>query len=1177
MYFKRLELQGFKSFAEPTVVEFDSGITCVVGPNGSGKSNICDAIRWALGEQSSKTLRGDKMEDVIFNGSGSHKARGMTEVTLVIDNSDSSLDIDYNEVAITRRMYRSGESEYLINNNRCRMKDVRELIMDTGIGVEGYSLIGQGKINDIISDKTESIREILEETAGIVMYRSKKAESERRLASASANLERVGDIIGEIESRIGGLKEDSEKATEFLTLRDRHKELEINITLKNIDQIELKSEYLKDELAEVGIKLEEDKQKRSALAIRIEEASAKRGELDGLIGDSRARQLDLLEEINRLESDSKIKGERLASLEKDSERLVEEVQELKLKIETETNNSRELFESKSKIDEENDKLRAGLEEKTEAHIKAIEELNNKGEEIDEKKNRIINLQGEINSAKSRKESMEEMLATLAERKEDILREKAGTDEEGRDKQNELAKAKEDAKALEAELTAIKEEESELRAEYNEAHSEELKLSGKASELKISAGRLSARKAAIEEMEANYEGYNNAVKFVMKNGLGGIRGVVAELIDVPEGFETAIETALGATMQNIICDTDASAKNAIGKLKQNKAGRLTFLPIDSVKFAGTGRDENLKSLRGFKGFGVDCVRCAGEYDEIMQYLLGKTIVMDNMDSAVAASKVGRGYRFVTLEGEIINAGGAITGGRYKNSSANILERKSEINSLGEELAELQQEQEDATARADSLKKQMGKILSRIDEADREYREKERVFFSKENEIKILDTGLSEQENANMRRESELANIKDKSDDAREELARLDALVEEAVSAKAKAETETEEAQKEFDRIKSDMDRIGEEITSARITLGGCDSEKSKIDALVERVNETIEGYRADVMRKETELADAQSEVELLKGGGEITTGDKRQEKELLDAYLAELEEERDAVVASLTEDTALKEQMDEAASSLQNSKYEMDVKQARYETQLDNAKSKLWEEFDISFAKALEYKSEDFVMSHATKENREIKNRIKELGEVNVGAIEEYKAVSERYEFLTSQRADIVTSMEELKKIISDMDKVIHGKFKESFDAVVENFEQVYRDLHNGGGHATIMLADESDPFESEIEIKAEPPGKQLKNINLLSGGEKTMTAIALMFAVLKTKPTPCCILDEVEAALDETNLGIFGRYLRNFEDVQFTLITHQEETMQHADVMYGITMAQGDGVSQVYSIKVEEA
>ncbi len=1179
MFFKRIELHGFKSFAEPTVIEFDRGITCIVGPNGSGKSNICDAIRWVLGAQSAKALRGDKMEDVIFAGTAARKSRGMAEVTLVIDNTDGELAIDYNEVAITRRMYRSGESEYLINNNQCRMKDIRELIMDTGIGVEGYSIIGQGKISDIISNNTESIREILEETAGIVMYRSRKQDSERKLASASQNMDRVTDIIGEIEGRIGKLKEDSEKATRYLELKGRHRELEINLTLRNIESIKEKN---KDVLADIE-KLSKDidviAKKREELSEKISGSLKERQTLDDIIEERRSKLAFVTDELSEVTSRSQVRAEKMAAMERESGRLRTEIEEIDGKIASEMEDSARLFDEKKEWDEKLEKLRAELATKTEEHEKLTAALAEKTTSVDDKKNELFDIQKSISAKEMEKAGIENLAAALEKRENDIEEEKGSGEDSNRGCVDHLEKAEKRRSEINRKMIELKDEKNELKDRLESGAEAEKKLTAELEDIRLGIGQAGERKRAFEEMEANYEGYNNAVRSVMRSGQDGIMGTVAELIDAEQGFEIAMETALGASMQHIICRDDDTAKKAIERLKAGRKGRATFLPVSSIRSRGVLEDEALEKMDGFMGYAVDRLSCDEELDEIAEYLVGNIIVTKDMTSAIAMSKKsGRGFKFVTVEGEVITAGGSITGGRHKHDSANMFERKADIRRLEEKIASLESRLAKGEADLQKAAEEEESIRSSITEKEAAISDLERESFANDNEINILRSSIDEFETSSERWDKELEDISKEKEQTSGSAQRLEEEIIE-LRAKAKAlETEIEDGSEEQEEERARIEESQAAITDARLEVGACENEKAKADAVVSRIESQLAAYEEDKAHKIKELEAIREEGEKIVSShddDDQIIGEKETEKKSIEEELASLTEERKAAAQANEEDQTEKDELDRKALALSNQKNELDIRQARQDTQLENAKNKLWEEFDISYAQALDLKRDDIVVSQATRENREIKSELRAIGEVNVGAIEEYKTVSERYEFLTSQREDIEKSMNELTKIISDMDRVIHARFKESFDSVVANFEEVFRELY-GGGHAKITLADESDPFESEIEITAQPPGKQLKHINLLSGGEKTMTAIALMFAVLKTKPTPCCILDEIEAALDDSNLDVFGTYLKDFEGVQFTLITHQKQTMQHADVMYGITMPEG-GVSKVYSLRMEDA
>lgn len=1178
MFFKRIEIHGFKSFAEPVIIEFDRGITCVVGPNGSGKSNICDAIRWVLGAQSAKALRGDKMEDVIFSGTAARKSRGMAEVTLVIDNEDGALPIDYKEVAITRRMYRSGESEYLINNARCRMKDIRELIMDTGIGVEGYSIIGQGKISDIISNNTESIREILEETAGIVMYRSRKAEAERKLKNATDNMDRVNDIIGEIEGRIDGLKEDSEKATEYLALRDRHKELEINITLKNIENIQLKAEEYKDDVKQLAGKIEAQESQRGAIAEKLAARDRRREQIDADLEEGRAHELALTEELNVLRGKQELDAQKIVQLTQNRTRLEDEIRDFGERAEREKENAASLEEERAEVHAKLASLRADLEKAIAENAVKNGDVAAMAAALDEKKNGLFQIQNTIARKQAEIYSMDGLKETLRRRKEAVLAEE--------EREGVSSDVSEQTKKEAEEAFRVLNEKEEAQKAANIAVAEKrgsltAKESGCLSDVsakRVRYGELTARKRALEEMQAAYEGFGGAVKFIMGEHLAGVHGVVADLIEVPKGYETAIETALGSALQNVVCEDDATAKKAVGLLKKNNAGRLTFLPVRSIRARDLRADRKAENAPGFKGYGTDNVRFDEQYRTIMEYLLGNVIIVDDMDHAVAMSKVMESRaRLVTLDGEIINAAGAITGGRYKHKSTNIFERKNEITALEERIAAAKAEADKAEQALEDVRAERDQLAKELEDGQAALSSLRVERFNKQNEIRAIEQALKEMMSGSERRQKELASIAEEERKADELVVQGNLDIEKLGEEKKVKEAEIEKDQAAYEVRRREVQKDSDAITEARIAVTAQESEVSKIDAVAERIDSAIREYEGRKAAREDELQRQEKELERLTQGQEDDSApirEKESQKQAVRETLDLLAKEKEELLAAIEAETAERDEADRAQTALQDQKYELEIKMARQDTQLENAKEKLWDEFEVSYLQAIEFKKQDFVMSSAVKENREIKSRLKELGEVNVGAIQEYAQVKERYDFLTGQREDITTSMDELNGIIRDMDKIIRSRFKSSFDQVVENFESVFRELY-GGGHATITLADKDDPFDSEIEISAQPPGKQLKHINLMSGGEKTMTAIALMFAVLKTKPTPCCILDEIEAALDDRNLEIFGEYLQKFEGVQFTLITHQKATMEHADVMYGITMPES-GVSRVYSLKMED-
>ena len=1169
-------MQGFKSFADPVTIELNDGVTCIIGPNGSGKSNISDALRWVLGEQSSKQLRGSKMQDVIFAGTATRKPKGMAEVTLVIDNSGGILPLEYSEVAVTRRMFRSGESEYLINGNPCRLRDIRELFMDTGIGVEGYSIIGQGKIADIVSTKPENRRQIFEEAAGVVLYKSRKTEAENKLKAATIDLDRVRDIIAEIESRIDGLREDSEKATEYIGLRDRYKTLGINIILHNLDNLEVSVREGKEELDELQTKLDETAERLSATEEELESVRDTESDLNDEHADLNARLLKTIDELADITSGGKLNKERLINIEKELTRLDEELEADGERLEAERAELARLEEGEKSMDNDVEKIRAELED-------AILRMNDDSRrassismETEEIKSRLIDINNQNVTRNAEIKTLSNYKATLEERKDTLSDEFETRDRTDAENKENLRNIEKKIAENEAQLKGKKYKLDLVTDNIVTVASKIEKTIKEIDEISVRANQAIARRSTIEEMEANYEGYNNAVRSVMNAGRKGMIGTVSDIIDVPLGYETAIETALGNSLQNIVCEDDESATKTIDWLKETGAGRVTFLPVKSVRADRLFVSADVKNADGYIGIASDMVRCDSRYREIVDYLLCRVIIAEDMQKAIRISKrdIG-GFRVVTRDGEVINAYGAITGGRYRNRTANLLDRKNEINTLKGKIDQyaartaelntyrdkLDAERTDLRAERDSLRAQITEldIEGNVLRADRDHAES----LVKE------DEGAAERFRSNM-------------ETLDSDIARADSMIEahrksieDAEKEYAEAEAKADDLMKEAEAIKPVIEEDNERIVALRVKIGESESRIFANNEMIERVRDVVTELEAAVEDNTAAREQLTADRDKLSATGEKSGGLERalsQEKTELEEKIAEISEKLDEGRARSDELLAAQKKDRETLESVRDERYKLEIRTAKNETLLDTQKDKLWDEFEVSYAEALDMRDENFAITAGNRESREIRLRLAEIGDVNIGAIEEYKAVSKRYEFMTVQEADLTKAMAELNEIITNMDKTIKTKFKENFDRVVVNFEESFKELF-GGGYAELRLEDETKPLESGIEITAQPPGKKLKNINLLSGGEKTLTAIALMFAVLKAKPTPFVILDEVEAALDEVNIGRFSDYLKNFENIQFALITHQKATMEHADVLYGVTMPE-QGISRMLSLKL---
>ncbi len=1176
MYFKRIEMHGFKSFAEPVVIDFHPGVTCIVGPNGSGKSNISDAIRWVLGEQSPKMLRGGKMEEVIFNGTASRKSRGMAEVTLVIDNSTGILPIDYNEVAITRRMYRSGESEYLINNNQCRLRDIRELIMDTGIGVDGYSIIGQGKIQNIVDGKPEERREILEESAGVVLYKTRKREAERKLDNTNINLDRVNDIIGEIEGRIDGLREDSIKAAEALELRAEKRDLDINITLRNIDKFSDQEESGSDDVKQLKESISKLESEKNTLDVKINDARDRNENLQTLGNQAREKLLEKVNFINEIRNKTQLDDEKLSSLDRDIERLSLEIDEMSERLEKEIAISDEQEEKRNSLEADYEKAKADLASRIEEYNVLVSKSLDEQNKLDDHKEKIMELSKKSSALRSEAGSVESMKEALLRRKEQLLKDYNELKDNSQAIRREILSAKEEKEKNDLMGRQVMEKAGVYEKNINKTYDDIKALNLKIEDLKINYSRTSARKKALEEMESSYEGYSSAVRFIMKGENHGLRGTVAELISVPKGFETAVETALGQGLQNIVCGKDSDAKRAISRLKEASAGRLTFLPLESVRGSRARLDKAITQANGFEGLGSDIVNYEPEYREIFEYLLGRVVIVRDLDTAVRLSKnVGGGVRFVTLEGEVINANGAITGGKYKNKTANILSRRNEIASLDDQMKMLLKDQEHQTELLRGDEEKLETLRASLKALEQELSSLKLKDVDLQSRIRSLEENVRNAAEADERRDRELKSID-------EEFANTENIIRES-SEEAdrcdeeirKLEAESEEFIKNIEAITDKVSASNESITNARILKTDLDNKMDALDNLMELTQDNIDSLTEQIDERMDKRDSIEEKREhLMFGSDDVEERFKalNKEKEDLDEYISQVDKEREELLKSISDMNREYNEVIDKFNSYVSQKQQQEIRLARNEAQLETAKQKLLEDFEISYAQALEFRKEDFAYTAGVKRSREIKNRLEELGDINVGSIEEYRQVSERYSFLLDQRKDITDAMDELRAIIDDMDRTIKTKFKANFDEVVRNFEEIFKELF-GGGNAELILDNEDDPLESGIEINAQPPGKKLQNINLLSGGEKSMTAIALMFAVLKTKPTPFCILDEVEAALDDANIDRFAGYLKNFRDIQFAVVTHQKATMEHADVLYGVTMPE-QGISRVLSLRL---
>lgn len=1181
MILKALEMQGFKSFPEKTVLEFNKGITAVVGPNGSGKSNISDAVRWVLGEQSTKTLRGSKMEDVIFSGTDVRKAKGFAEVTLRLDNTDRSLNKDSDEVSVTRRYYRSGDSEYLVNGESARLRDVNELFMDTGLGRDGYSIVGQGKIADMVSPKASERRDMLEEAAGISHFRYRRGDAIKRLAQAEENLVRLRDILSELESRVGPLKAQSEKAQKFIVLAGERKNLEIGIWLNTIDKTgeKMRDQEHKIEIAEASHKEAQDE--LSKIGEMIDKAADGTRDINIKLEEIRNSASGFEEKLSDIDSQIKVAENSILHNNETIERIN---RDKAAENETEQNIDAAVSAARECIQK--------AEEQIADATRQMDELSKQEETYrlssSEFSDRAAALSGEISALSVRLADCRVTAETANSSIEEIRSRISAIDESmgtRKDDYDALLKRKADAEAelkeIQDEIVSVKNaiDGYTLRFENRGKKADSVKLAIDEKQRELHKGQDRVR--LLEDLEKNMEGYFGAVKAVMKeSGRGALRGIygpVSQLITVKDKYSAAIETALGAAVQNIVVDNETDAKRAMGFLKEHRAGRATFLPITAIK----GRvlsEQGLDDQYGFVSIASDLVSYDNKYSEIIRWLLGRTAVAEDIDSAIAiAKKYSYRFRIVTLDGQVINAGGSMTGGsRVQN--AGILSRGNEIERLKGSLASMQKEldgmlsdykllSEDASAAKAELEGAEGDLLRAKEENIR--REGELKLAS--DKLASVSSGVKELLEEKETLEKRIESVSSGAEAARSQIDELKETLENKEKELESITGDSKTLQKNREEVASKAAEIRLRIVSLQKDVEANTDEitrlKNRKTGHLDRLSE-LDGEIREIEEKNDELRALTERLSADEKALKANHGDAQNQINELISQRDELEKQANDLRLHERAKSEERERLSGDIARLEERKIAM-------RNEYDNLTSKLYDEYQLTRreAAALEIEIDDY--SLAAKRLAELKSQIRALGSVNVSAIEEYKEVSERYEFLSGQINDVETSRAELNKMIDDLTGKMAEQFREQFNRINSCFGQTFIELF-GGGKAELRLEDERDVLGSDIEIKVQPPGKNVQNINLLSGGEKGLSAIALLFAILKVTPAPFCIFDEVEAALDDVNVSRYAQYVRRMtKNTQFILITHRRGTMEEADVLYGVTM-QEKGVSKLLELKTAE-
>ncbi|MBR7163769.1 MAG: chromosome segregation protein SMC [Clostridia bacterium] len=1177
-------MQGFKSFADTIELSFSDGITAIVGPNGSGKSNISDAVRWVLGEQSAKTLRGSKMEDVIFNGTQTRKRLGFAEVTLKLDNHDRHFNVDFDEVSVTRKVFASGESQYLINDTPCRLKDIHEIFMDTGLGRDGYSMVGQGKIDEILSNKSEDRRQIFEEAAGISKYRYRKEEAERKLKHTDENLDRVADIIGELEAQIGPLTQQAEKAKKYLNLKDQLKIFDVNSVLRVVEKSKTQSVVLQEKIEAAGAQLAkveaelsqaEGEQERCyqrfeelAEAMAQQETALKSAEEGAVIG---VREIEVLK--NTIEGNLRLTERIFAEVAS----LAAAKQELTESMHREEEKLSSLQASLALLQKEKDELASNLsefDEGTGVQTEQIELLQNAiaeaFEKVSESKIKLSNLTLLEQNIKTRRQELKQV---YSQREKELCEQET----KGGSLDAEHQRKSEFVAELEKELHELLEQEKELQQCLNAQQEKE-------QELQNSFNQKKTRHHLLSEMEQNFEGYYKSVKEIMKqhqNGMltrVGIHGPVSKLISVEKPYATAIGVAVGGALQNIVVDTEEDAKKVISCLKQLGAGRATFMPISAVSgsLMDTGK---IRQEPGFVGIASELVSYDDRYSGIVKNLLGKTAVIDTIDHAIAISrKFKQSLRLVTLEGEAFYPGGSMAGGSQQKGNQ-LLDREQEIKDLEKALKQLDSSLKQLLREREALEARILELSEKQAKIQEVYTENKEVLLLLIRDREHHDLLLESLRSA-------LATIQNDMAETETEAASLDVRRQEAAEELSKAEADIQEKRAEVNALEETLEsfsnrkqKINDQLLEKGFQITVC---RQDITASGER----IQAIRQEMSQNETHTAlrtDEIKEIEQTNEEHKREIAEKEKQKEAFSAdmlafkkKIADITQERQNCEKQLKALQGDSKSTRETAYDLKTEYNRLQAQLEKLETESEAAISRLWDEYEMTFSEAEKIKEEDLGSdSEISKKISSLRGRIRELGNVNVDAIEELRSVSERYEFLTNQRDDLHKAKRDLIKIIDEMQSVMKRQFREEFEKINQHFKSTFSELF-GGGRADLILEDEENILECGISIHVQPPGKKLQSLSLLSGGERALSAIALLFAILRIKPTPFCFLDEIEAALDENNVYRYADFIKRFSrKTQFILVTHRRGTMESADVIYGVTM-QEKGVSKLLQLNLDE-
>ncbi|MBV7271965.1 chromosome segregation protein SMC [Clostridiaceae bacterium UIB06] len=1188
MYLKSIEIRGFKSFADKTELLFKNGVTSIVGPNGSGKSNISDAVKWVLGEQSVKSLRGGKMEDVIFAGTQFRKPVGLSQVSLTLDNEDKKLPLDYTDITVSRRLYRSGESEYFINNTQCRLKDIHELFMDTGIGKEGYSIIGQGKIEAVLSGRPEERRSLLEEAAGIVKFKWRKEEAEKKLENTDTNLIRINDILGAYEERLEPLSIENEKAKKFIKLSEELKQKEINMAVYSIDKIESKINSLENSIIEMNGNTEELNKKLMEFKDNINIYNEKLENLNAENSDCKKQYYDSKEKKQNVGSEINLLSERLENLYNDIKKNSTEIGQIETKLENII----------SDRDLQNNEL-SSLKKEQEQINKQIYEHENNVEAIS------ASILDKTNLIKKLKDDQIEYLSSISNLKNNILNLKNDTEalkEKIEDIKNScesyLHSIKINVKTKEAFLGQIENIKAKIINLQSNMKSNLAQISKLNSTLTIKEkefrdlnnnhNKLEANHNMLVNLDKQYEGYNRSVKTLMNDvnkGKVALRKnscfVLGEVIKVEKKFEIAIEIALGGAISDVITKDELIAKDLIKYLKLNNIGRATFLPLTIVRGRKAVITKAINEIEGYVGIASELINYDNSFINAVEHILGRTIICDTMDSALKIAKVSNySFKIVTLSGEVVNPGGSLTGGSLHNRSANIIGRKREIEDIKLKI-------KDTEENINKLNLELQKCRSDIKTLDEENLNLKDQVYIENIEITKLKEKLNaiDDESGKLKGNLEVSNkeveiLNEKLKENIEEFQTKDKELEMVTHNQTKNDNLINEIEEKLEDKNEEIDNAKEKLTYLKI-------KKAQIDEGVLNKNLIFQKLLSDIAelnqkKKIIEEENKKSRENIDKHSIQIKNNKKevgRIEKLIddLDNKIKEQDIEIIKIKGKIKIDSGSLENLSLIIDKKEEELHKIQLSQAKLISEKEAMYSKLNDEFEITYAEALDYKEDIENLEDIKKEISILKSNISSLGTVNLSAIDEYKEVTEKVNFMTEQKEDLIKSKDELIKVIDEMTNKMKFVFNENFNKLRKNFNETFKELFKGGS-ADLILTN-GDELNGNIDITVQPPGKKLQNINLMSGGEKGLSAIALLFAILKMKPTPFCILDEIEAALDDANVNRYAEFLKKFsENIQFIVITHRKGTMEASDALYGVTMEE-KGISKIVSVDLsrEEA